>query len=65
MGVSEKHYLTPLFEPQSVALIGATSGAHARLAPCQRTLLIEFLAAPSLVCMSGACALDLSRMPTA
>jgi acetyltransferase len=24
MGVSEKHYLTPLFEPQSVALIGAS-----------------------------------------
>ena len=27
MGVSEKHYLTPLFEPQSVALIGASERA--------------------------------------
>jgi acetyltransferase len=27
MGVSEKHYLTPLFEPQSVALVGASERA--------------------------------------
>jgi acetyltransferase len=27
MGVSERHYLTPLFEPQSVALIGASERA--------------------------------------
>ncbi len=39
MGISEKHYLTPLFEPSSVAIVGATERAGSVGAVLVRNML--------------------------